>query len=180
MNQIRKATPQIIMPSSVTGAIEILNQGYEFLCSISDSDYLCSAKPHITSSIGEHTRHTLDLFHALITQEDLTVDYNTRRRGHAVENERTIALSEIQYVINWLKQVDPTLLSTAITIETEVSMNNQVFHSIPSNIEREITFAALHANHHYAMIKVIATFLEIQTCHAFGYAPTTASYLREQ
>ncbi|MGB1321139.1 MAG: hypothetical protein ACPG5L_09440 [Vibrio gallaecicus] len=180
MNSIVNPITLRSAPPSIKGAVEILNQGYEFLSSISDTEYLCRAQPHVTSSIGEHTRHTLDLFHALILQESSTVNYNVRRRGHPVENDRSIALKEILYISNWLQTLTPQELHKTITIETEVSMDTQQQQSMPSNIEREITFAALHANHHYAMIKVISTFLEIDTCSTFGYAPTTASYLREQ
>ena len=91
-----------------------------------------------------------------------------------------MAIKALHYVINWLERLDHDDLEAPITIQTEVSMDTQVFASLPSTLEREITFAALHANHHYAMIKVITTFLDVETCNAFGYAPTTSSYLREQ
>ncbi|CAK2973989.1 DinB family protein [Vibrio crassostreae] len=180
MNPIAQPSALTSFSPSIKGAVEILNQGLEFLLTISDSDYLTRAKPHVTSSIGEHTRHTLDLFHALILKENATVDYNTRRRGHQVEYDRSIAVKEIHYVINWLERLDRNDLEAPIMIQTEVSMDAQVFASLPSTLEREVTFAALHANHHYAMIKVITTYLDIETCNTFGYAPTTSSYLREQ
>lgn len=180
MNPIAQPSALASFSPSIKGAIEILNQGLEFLLAISDNDYLTRAKPHVTSSIGEHTRHTLDLFHALILKDNAIVDYNTRRRGHPVEYDRAIALKELQYVINWLERLDHDDLKAPITIQTEVSMDAQVFASLPSTLEREITFAALHANHHYAMIKVITTFIDIETCNTFGYAPTTNSFLREQ
>jgi hypothetical protein len=180
MNPIAQPNAFTSVSPSIQGAVEILNQGRDFLLAISDSDYLTRAKPHVSSSIGEHTRHTLDLFHALILKENEIIDYNTRRRGHPVEFDRSIALKEIQYVINWLERLDHDDLQAPITIQTEVSMDAQVFANLPSTLEREITFAALHANHHYAMIKVITTFLDVETCNTFGYAPTTSSYLREQ
>ena len=180
MNPIAQPSAFTSFSPSIQGAVEILNQGQEFLLAISDSDYLTRAKPHVSSSIGEHTRHTLDLFHALILQENATIDYNTRRRGHPVEFDRSIALKEIQYVINWLERLDHDDLKAPITVQTEVSMDTQVLANLPSTLEREITFAALHANHHYAMIKVITTFLDVETCNTFGYAPTTNSFLREQ
>ena len=180
MNPIAQPSAFAAVSPSIKGAVEILNQGLEFLTAISDSDYLTNAKPHVNSSIGEHTRHMLDLFHALILKEDATVDYNTRRRGHPVEYDRSMAIKELHYVINWLERLDHDDLEAPITIQTEVSMDTQVFASLPSTLEREIAFAALHANHHYAMIKVITTFLDVETCNTFGYAPTTSSYLREQ
>ncbi|MDK9759055.1 hypothetical protein KIV40_27855, partial [Vibrio sp. D173a] len=149
MNPIAQPSALTSFSPSIKGAVEILNQGLEFLLAISDSDYLTSAKPHVTSSIGEHTRHTLDLFHALILNEDSSVDYNTRRRGHPVEYDRSLAVKEIHYVINWLERLDNSDLKAPITIQTEVSMDAQVFANLPSTLEREITFAALHANHHY-------------------------------
>ena len=54
------------MPSqTVIGCLETLNQGLEFLERLSPEDYTFVAAPHVTSSIGEHYRHWLDLFHAI-------------------------------------------------------------------------------------------------------------------
>ncbi|MBW3697430.1 DinB family protein [Vibrio sp. T187] len=180
MSLASNTSSQISVPSTIQGAVDILRQGLHFLSDISDEDYTYKAKPHVDSSIGEHFRHTLDLFHALILQENQQINYNTRRRGHDIETSRAIALEEIKYISDWLEQLNPTALTNPVTIETEVSLNNQVCQSMTSSLEREITFAALHANHHYAMMKVIATFLQVQVTNTFGFAPTTTSYLRGQ
>jgi len=168
------------IPSAIKGAVDILHQGIQFLSGISDEEYNHKATPHVDSTIGEHFRHTLDLFHALILQENQQINYNTRRRGHHIETDKSIALEEIQYISNWLLQLQPTALSHTVIIETEVSLDSQICKSMASSLEREITFAALHANHHYAMMKVIATFLQVPVTSTFGFAPTTTSYLRGQ
>ncbi|MGF1752528.1 DinB family protein [Vibrio makurazakiensis] len=180
MSLASNISSQTSIPCVVQGAIDILNQGEQFLSGISDQDYNYKAMPHVDSSIGEHFRHTLDLFHALILQESNQINYNARRRGHSVETDKSVAIKELHYIATWLKQLEPNMLDELITIETEVSLNSQVSQSMTSSVGREITFAALHANHHYAMMKVIATFLETPVTSTFGYAPTTTSYLRGQ
>ena len=56
MNPIAQPNAFTSVSPSIQGAVEILNQGRDFLLTISDSDYLTRAKPHVSSSIGEHTR----------------------------------------------------------------------------------------------------------------------------
>ena len=175
------------------GCIETLEQGYECLNSLTDEQYLCSAPPHVTSTIGEHFRHLLDLFHAVYnahntgktsgketTESGQAIDYNHRRRGHTVETSRQRALSEISHLIHWLEGMTQDELKASVNLFTEVSLTHQQSQQMTSTLERELTFIALHANHHFAMTKVTISLLDIQVNDEFGLAPATLSYLREQ
>lgn len=163
----------------VEGCLETLHQGLTFLQTITDQQYCYVATPYVTSSIGEHFRHWLDLFHAIYSAQGI-VDYNQRRRGHLVETSRQAASHEIHHFIEWLTPKTANELSQPITIITEVSLSCTKICSMSSTLEREITFAALHANHHFAMVKVATSLLELDTEQSFGLAPTTATYIREQ
>ena len=48
---------------AVVGCIETLNQGYEFLETLQPEDYTYIAQPHVSSSIGEHYRHSVSYTH---------------------------------------------------------------------------------------------------------------------
>ncbi|MEI8631441.1 hypothetical protein P4S72_03500 [Vibrio sp. PP-XX7] len=173
------ATYRLTNTQVIPGCIEILEQGVQFLASINDEQYTYAAPPHVTSSIGEHFRHLIDLFQA-IYQADHVIDYNYRRRGHAVETSRHLALNEIAELIQWLQQYNETDLKTPVHLLTEVSLTQTHACEMTSTLERELTFAALHATHHFAMTKVTISLCQIEVSDTFGYAPTTASYLRGQ
>ena len=170
---------QSLSSQAVIGCLETLNQGLEFLERLSPEDYTFVAAPHVTSSIGEHYRHWLDLFHAIRLDSD-KIDYNVRRRGHNVEREINTAKQEIKQLIEWLFKLPANRLEQIVTVETEVLLSQTCAEEVQSSLARELTFAALHATHHFAMIKVSASLRGITSDTHFGLAPATASYQRAQ
>ncbi|MCL9783309.1 DinB family protein [Vibrio sp. S4M6] len=164
---------------AVNGCIETLEQGFLFLDALPEKDYSVIVAPQFSSSIGQHFRHLLDIFHSLGKSRQL-IDYNQRRRGHEVETSITTAMSELEVVIQWLQQKQEPELLEPVTIITEVSVKQTETSTMSSTLIREITFASLHATHHYAMAKVISQFLGNATCSGFGVAPATATFIREQ
>ena len=168
------------MPSqTVIGCLETLNQGLEFLEKLSPEDYTFIAAPHVSSSIGEHYRHWLDLFHAIRLDCD-KIDYNVRRRGHHVEREINTAKQEIKQLIEWLFELPANRLEQIVIVETEVLLSQTCAQEVQSSLARELTFAALHATHHFAMIKVMASLKGIASETDFGLAPATVTYQRAQ
>lgn len=103
------------LSGAVLGGIETLYQGQRFLSVLSNDDYVALAAPHVSSSIGEHFRHWLDLFHAIRHAqgqdqapphgEMSKIDYNVRRRGHPVERDFRVAEREIAQLVDWLCQL---------------------------------------------------------------------------
>lgn len=163
----------------INGCIDELKKGISLLNSINDHDYTHLALPYVESSIGEHFRHVLDLFQALMKKNTSEpINYNLRRRGHEIEKNRKMAIAEIKEVIRWLINFPIENLTTSVSLLTEVSPYKKQEHIMFSSIEREITFASLHASHHYALIKVITISIGINTQSTFGLAPTTTTYLR--
>ncbi|MEH0664450.1 hypothetical protein H4F18_10630 [Vibrio scophthalmi] len=178
------------LSGAVLGGIETLYQGQRFLSVLSNDDYVALAAPHVSSSIGEHFRHWLDLFHAIRHAEgqdqatpnsDMNkIDYNVRRRGHPVERDCRVAEREIAQLVDWLCQLPPDVLEARVCVESEVMMSQRQVEEVESTLAREITFAALHATHHFAMAKVVASLRGIEVESGFGLAPATATYQRAQ
>ncbi|KJY81810.1 hypothetical protein TW81_15765 [Vibrio galatheae] len=164
---------------TVIGCIETLSQGHEFLETLSHEDYVFIAHPHVCSSIGEHFRHWLDLFLA-IKLEPSKIDYNVRRRGHVVERDLDVAKQEIRDLIEWLFALPSSDLNQAVVVETEVMLSQTHVEEVSSTLIRELTFVALHATHHFAMAKVVASLRGVDSESSFGVAPTTATYQRAQ
>ena len=164
----------------IPGCIEVVDQGIELLENITDKDYNYIAKPYIDSPIGSHMRHILDLFVAVFQFNSSIINYNLRRRGHAIETCRKSALGELYSLKDQLNELSLVDLKKSLLIRTENSLKSTVSLDINSTLERELSFAALHATHHYALIKAILTFCDTSVCETFGYAPTTASFLRKE
>lgn len=164
---------------TVQGCLEMFAQASRCLQMLDDDAYQTSMKPYVSSSIGEHFRHWLDVFHA-IQRAGIVIDYNQRRRGHAVETSRSVALVEIDELTNWLIGLSEKELKKNVNILTEVSVSHTQACLMSSTLEREITFAALHANHHFAMVKVAASLMNKSIDEDFGIAPATATFLRGQ
>lgn len=113
-------------------------------------------------------------------QAGIVIDYNQRRRGHRVETSRSVALVEIDELTNWLTGLSEKELKKNVNVLTEVSVLHTQACLMSSTLEREITFAALHANHHFAMVKVAASLMNKAIDDDFGIAPATATFLRGQ
>ncbi|SHE37506.1 hypothetical protein SAMN02745753_00163 [Marinomonas polaris DSM 16579] len=164
---------------TVKGCLEVFSQASRCLQILDDEGYQASIKPFVSSSIGEHFRHWLDVFNA-IYRAGIVIDYNHRRRGHAVETSRSIALTEIDELTNWLTSLSVKELKKNVNVLTEVSVSHTQACLMSSTLEREIIFAALHANHHFAMVKVAANLMNKPIDDDFGIAPATATFLRGQ
>ncbi|ETI62329.1 hypothetical protein [Marinomonas profundimaris] len=169
--------------SAIEGCLEVLSQASRCLEVFGDDDYRSSATPYVTSTIGEHFRHWLDVFKAIHHANypaNSVIDYNQRRRGHAIETSRFMAQSEIAELTDWLACLSESELKKSVSIITEVALSHTQACCMSSTLEREITFAALHANHHFAMIKVTANLMNKPIDADFGIAPATATFLRGQ
>ncbi len=167
------------MHSVLLGGLEALEQAQELLGALNQTQYSYVALPHFSSSIGEHFRHWLDLFHAL-QSEPTRVNYNLRRRGHPVERQLKTAHSEIAEIKQWMIGLTQEQLSQSVVVETETQLSCQACCELDSTFARELTFATLHATHHFAMAKVIASLQGIEMDAQIGVAPTTATHLRAQ
>ena len=163
----------------IEGCLEVLSQASRCLDILNDEDYKSSVMPYVSSTIGEHFRHWLDVFQA-IYQAGHVIDYNQRRRGHEIEVSRSMAQFEIAELTGWLVCLSEGDLKQSVSIVTEVALSHTQACCMSSTLEREITFAALHANHHFAMVKVTANLMNKPLDADFGIAPATATFLRGQ
>ncbi len=166
---------------AISGNLEAIEQSLA-LCNLLDSNsYNYKATPYVQSSIGEHLRHILDMYQALIRQPQIgVIDYDHRRRGALVESDLETGISELKEIHCWLTEFDPANLDKPITILSEASISTQNVCEMPSSLRRELLFVSSHTIHHLAIVKVIATHANIETGEHLGYAPATATYLRGQ
>lgn len=136
--------------------------------------------------------------HEASTAEPADIHYDLRVRGGTLEKDMDEARNRIVSVVGVLDEVT-TALSTAKNDEVEElasfiansPVNAQFFltadeneeSKLPSTVARELGFAAHHAIHHLAMVRVIAletAGLSVEDLpDHFGRAPSTIKHDRE-
>ncbi|NGN97521.1 DinB family protein [Grimontia sp. S25] len=173
----RDSKPSLNAPYAVEleGGLDVAAQALELLHQLSDDQYQFVATPYLQSSIGQHMRHILDVFHAASAQD---IDYDVRRRAHPVETDRKIAMSEWRQLCEWLESLSEADMDSAINVRHEVSLNRQAAATSASTLGRELAFVSSHAVHHFALIRVSLSAQKISVAETFGLAPATLSHFR--
>ncbi len=152
-----------------------------FIEGLSDAEYQFCAKPWFDSSIGQHLRHIIDLYLALINRANADViNYDVRRRGHGVESVRNIGLQELNGIRQWVSEITSEEIEQQTTVSTEVAMSSQQTAEFASSFGRELCFASSHLTHHLALMAVIAKMTGKDVDPTLGLAAATATHLREQ
>jgi len=170
----------VVLNTIVKGNIESLDQMISFIDSLSDTEYQHTAKPWFDSSIGQHLRHILDLFLALMNNVEAEVNYDIRRRGAPVESSRQIGLKELNDIRCWAASLNDEMVSKEIIVHTETGLSSQQTDAFKSSFGRELCFASSHLVHHLAIMAAIAKISGKEVDAKLGLAPATATYVREQ
>ena len=146
----------------------------EVLHKISNKQYSTRSK-HLNSSIGQHVRHTLELFQSLINGYDEgIVNYDKRKRDVTIETDRIVAMGIMQDILE-----DINKPSKVIILETALGLQNETV-AIESNFDRELVYNLEHAIHHMALIRVgINELTDIIVSEKFGVAPSTIKHRAE-
>lgn len=128
------------------------------------------------STIGQHTRHTLEFFTCL--QKGIgngKVNYDNREHNHEIESDILAANSCMHEIQTNLKAYHNNL---ELILEGSYSADGSGFFSIPTNLFRELAYNIEHAVHHMAIIKIglaeIKPALELPA--HFGVAVSTVRY----
>ncbi len=169
------------MNASLDANLESIDQMMGFIHSLSDEDYQFIAAPWFDSSIGQHLRHIIDLYRALVNAaETQQIDYDVRRRGASIETQRAVGIEELMEVRNWLSSLSVDDIKKAATVKTEVALSAECVETFASSFGRELCFASSHLTHHLAIMAAIAKMAGKQVDPKLGLAPATASFIRQQ
>ena len=159
--------------------VEAIDQGLALIESLTPETYQYRAKPIVASTIGEHFRHILDMYFALIEGlPEQQVDFNRRRRGASVESDLCVAREELQSIRAWLLGLAEND-DAPINMISEVTLGDTSTVQIRSSLARELIFTSSHAVHHYALIGVIAKMQDVTVDNSLGLAAATATYQRQ-
>lgn len=167
------------MQKIINGSIEVIEQGEQFLQTVSTDSYKKVLSPYFSSSSGEHMRHILDHFISLMNgYKTSLVDYDLRNRKSNIESDHEQALSQLTEFKQWVLSLDTNILKDALTIKTEVSVSDTQPALLESTLARELIFVTSHAVHHFSIISIAMQLQDLSIDESFGIAPATATYLR--
>lgn len=125
------------------------------------------------STIGEHTRHIIELFQQLQSgYESGNINYDARKREIRIQTDVDYAVESIATIISHLE-----LPNKKIGLSSVYNNNEEI---IESNYYRELMYNIEHCIHHQAIIKI--GLLSLDSFHIndnFGVAKSTIIY-REQ
>lgn len=145
----------------------------DLLMQLNAREYTQSCESLSGATIGEHTRHIIELFQCLLAQYDSgTVNYELRQRDHVIQTDIPSARQAIDQVLSAINKPNKTL-------ELQHTHNGQRL-SIRSNYHRELLYNLEHCIHHQALIKVALLQLTSLTVdEQFGVAPSTLEYRKQ-
>ena len=150
-----------------------LNELLDLLSQISDNDYSCPCHELSDSTIGEHTRHIIEMFQCLENQyENGVVNYDIRKRDYLIQTNTDFAQKCILQILNQIEKPNKSLQLQQIIDGVELL--------IDTNYNRELLYNLEHCIHHQALIKVAVIQSEtIKIDENFGVARSTIEYRKQ-
>ncbi len=150
-----------------------LNELSDLLSQFNDCDYINPCSGLSNATVGEHTRHIIEMFQCLEKQYDSgIINYDARNRDYQIQTDITFAKETIQTILNQLDKPNKNLQLQQIVDDEELL--------IDSNYNRELLYNLEHCIHHQALIKVaILQMNHIQIDENFGVARSTIEYKKQ-
>ncbi|TAF53273.1 MAG: hypothetical protein EAZ62_04645 [Sphingobacteriia bacterium] len=127
------------------------------------------------ATIGEHTRHILEILHCLLSGYNQgLIDYTNRDRNHALELDLGLALAICQNAGKNFDQIDKPL-------KLQIAKQQDPPQWVETSFARELVYQAEHAVHHLALIKTATIELKLNIIdEQFGVAESTIQYRSQQ
>lgn len=143
---------------------------------LSAEQYKQPSKILFNATIGQHTRHIIELFMELDKgYETGTVNYEKRKRDYLIETDKDFAASLLFEIYNRLNKPDKELI-----LESNYDEHSNEVIAIKSNYYREVIYNLEHTVHHMALIRVGVTEVSgIKLPEGFGVASSTIKYRKE-
>ncbi|MCX2575610.1 hypothetical protein [Pedobacter sandarakinus] len=154
------------------GICTLLDQTEQAITNITDLQFSAGAALLGGATIGQHIRHIIEFYNELfLGYETGTINYDDRKRDHAVENDRQIAIAKIKHIKANVNRIDRPL-----HIKASLSSTEDVFQ-MPTTYFRELMYNLEHTVHHMALIRVgINLNCKISLPPDFGVAASTIKY----
>jgi hypothetical protein len=150
-----------------------LNELFDLLSQLSNDDYTLPCKELSNSSIGQHTRHIIELFQCLENQyHSGVINYDNRLRDYTIQTDVFVAKQAINSILYTIEKPNKSL-----ALQQQID-NEKVY--IESNYFRELLYNLEHCIHHQALIKVaLLKMHHLQIDENFGVARSTIEYRKQ-
>ena len=157
----------------IVEAKNILMQLLESINTLAFDDYTQKISLLSNSTIGEHTRHIIELFQQLLNgYESGNIDYDNRKRYYEIQVNIDFAVESIATIISELGKENKIL-----NLYTDLNDKESI---IETNYYRELMYNIEHCVHHQAIIKIAFLLLGKQEfAENFGVAKSTIKYRKE-
>lgn len=146
-----------------------LDELIDLLSQLSDDQYARPCGALSGATIGQHTRHIIELFQCLEHHYDsAAVNYDLRLRDIVIETNTHLAIAKMNEIKARLGRPNK-----AIRLLQSVDGNAV---DIGSNYHRELLYNLEHCIHHQALIKVALLETDVTVSDHFGVASSTIEY----
>lgn len=155
----------------VTPARKRLQDLIDVLGQLNDDEFTFRFAELGNSTIGEHSRHVIEMFQCLVNGYDTSVvNYERRTRDLQLQTNLRFAIQTLQRISDDIEMPDkPLAVSYISSAEGELM--------IQSNFYRELLYNLEHCIHHQALIKVgLRHFENVSVSADFGIAASTIEY----
>lgn len=145
---------------------EIIN----LLNNLDDKSYAFCHPELSNATIGEHTRHIIEMYQSLLNNYEIgIINYDNRERNLAIQTDIEVAINCMHEILSKIDKPNKNL-----SLQQEI---DKVIYTISTNYERELLYNLEHSIHHQALIKIaVLKNPEIQLCANFGVAKSTIEY----
>ena len=124
-----------------------LSQVKEILIQISNSDYSLPCTELNNASIGEHTRHIIEMFQCLLLEyKSGIINYDNRQRNKLIQTETDYAILQIEEILLEINKPNKELILQQNGVDEVVVLNTNYYRELVYNLE--------HCIHHQALIKI--------------------------
>lgn len=151
-------------------SINTLQLFEQVLRQLEPEQYTASHELLAHASIGQHSRHIIELYQCLLKgYESGRVCYDKRERDIRIETDLDFALETIEVISAGL---DRPNRSMNLILEGEDGPC-----TIETNYDREVLYNLEHAIHHHALMKVALIPMDsVDVPVEFGVAPSTLAF----
>lgn len=149
---------------------ENFNEIINLLEKLDSTNYTFCHPELSNATIGEHTRHIIEMYQSLIKNyESGIINYDKRERNFNIQTDKHFAINCMNAIVEEIDKPNKELM-----LQQGL---DQVLYTITSNYERELLYNLEHSIHHQALIKVaVLKYPSIQLIENFGVAKSTIEY----
>jgi len=140
------------------------------LIQMDDKDYAMRCSELSNASIGEHTRHIIEMFQCITNEyKSGIVNYDKRERNKLIENDSNFAAEQIDILLNNVNKPNKDFLLQQNGVDEIISINTNYYRELVYNLE--------HCIHHQALIKIgLLLNFDYTIDENFGVAFSTIEY----